>query len=168
MATIRSEHEGDLAGIRAVHLACFPTDAEANLVDQLRSAGRLVVSLVAEDTGALVGHIGFSPVTVVGGLVGAGLAPVAVLAGYRRQGIAGELVRCGLVACRVAGFGWAAVLGEPAYYTRFGFLPAPNFGLWDEYGGGPAFQTVELTSGAMPTGAGLVRYAPEFAALGGL
>ena len=64
------------------------------------------------------------------------------------------------------GFGWVVVLGEPEYYSRFGFRPASAFGLSDEYGGGPAFQAVELVAGALPVGAGLVRYAPEFASLG--
>ena len=72
-----------------------------------------------------------------------------------------------MAACRAAGFGWAVVMGEPAYYARFGFRPASGFGLCDEYGGGSAFQVIELLPGALPSGAGLVRYAPEFASLGG-
>ena len=48
-------------------------------------------------------------------------------------------------------------MGEPAYDSRFGFRPASAFGLSDEYGGGPAFQVVELVAGGLPSGAGLVR-----------
>jgi putative acetyltransferase len=59
------------------------------------------------------------------------------------------------------------VLGGPAYYRRFGFTAAAGWGLADEYGGGDAFQVLEIRAGAIPRGAGLVRYAPEFAALGG-
>ena len=59
------------------------------------------------------------------------------------------------------------VLGEPAYYGRFGFTAAAAWGLRDEYGGGSAFQAVELRAGAIPRGAGLVRYAPEFAVVAG-
>jgi putative acetyltransferase len=66
----------------------------------------------------------------------------------------------------VANFGWVVVLGEPAYYARFGFRPASEFGLSDEYRGGSAFQAMELIDGALPAGAGLVRYAHEFATLG--
>ena len=55
------------------------------------------------------------------------------------------------------------VLGEPGYYGRFGFQPAPGLGLSDAYGGGDAFQVIELLPGGIPVGAGLVRYAPEFA-----
>jgi len=160
---IHPERIRDQAGIRAVHRACFPTDAEARLVDLLRDAGRLIVSIVAEGDGAIVGHIAFSPVTTTAGAIGAGLAPLAVVESHRRRGFGGRLIVDGLDACRAAGFGWAVVLGEPAYYGRFGFRPAVEFGLSDEYGGGPAFQTMELLPGGIPVGAGLVRYAPEFA-----
>jgi putative acetyltransferase len=95
-----------------------------------------------------------------------GLGPVAVLPSHRRLGIAARLIEDGLARCRSTGFGWAVVLGAPAYYGRFGFQPASTFGLSDEYGGGPAFQARELIPGALPTGAGLVRYARAFASLG--
>jgi putative acetyltransferase len=160
MVSVHLERPGDVAAIHAVHAASFPTELEARLVGLLRAAGRLPVSLVAEVGGAVIGHVAFSPVTAASGAVGAGLAPVAVVAPHRRQGIAAELIRVGLEACRTVGFGWAVVMGEPAYYSRFGFRPAAEFGLADEYGGGPAFQVIELVSGALPQGAGLVRYAP--------
>jgi putative acetyltransferase len=160
---IRPEQIADLPRIRAVHCACFPTDAEARLVGLLRDAGRLSVSLVAETDGAIVGHVAFSPVTTAGGAVGAGLGPIAVLESQRRRGIGGRLIVDGLKACPAVGFDWAVVLGDPAYYGRFGFRPAVDFGLVDEYGGGAAFQAMELLPGGIPVGAGLVRYAPEFA-----
>jgi putative acetyltransferase len=166
LTVVRPEQPGDAAAVHAVHATSFPTPAEARLVDLLRAAGRLRVSLVAEVGGAVVGHIAFSPVTTASGATGAGLAPVAVAEPHRRRGIAAGLVRAGLKACRAAGFGWAVVLGEPGYYSRFGFRPAAEFGLADEYGGGPAFQAIELIPGALPVGAGLVRYAPEFASVG--
>jgi putative acetyltransferase len=165
MATIRPERPDDVRAIHDVHVASFPMDVEARLVDALRAAGRLSVSLVAEAGEKVVGHVGFSPVTAANGAIGAGLAPVAVMADHQRQGIAADLIRAGLAACRDAGFRWAVVLGEPSYYARFGFRPAAEFGLSDEYGGGPAFQALELVAGQMPAGAGLVRYAPEFAAV---
>lgn len=162
MPTVRPERPGDEPAIYAVHAAAFPTDAEARLVDRLRAAGRLAVSLVAEADGAVVGHVGFSPVTAATGAVGVGLAPVAVVEPHRRQGVAAGLIRAGLEACRAAGFRWAVVLGEPNYYRRFGFGPAAAVGLADEYGGGPAFQAMELVPGGLPAWAGLVRYSPEF------
>ncbi|WP_165248833.1 GNAT family N-acetyltransferase [Paludisphaera soli] len=167
MTIIRPERPGDEAAIRDVIASAFPTEAEANLVDLLREAGRLSISLVAEVDGAIVGHVAFSPVTVDSGATGAGLAPLAVHPSHRRTGIGGMLIQEGLAACRTAGVGWAVVLGEPRYYSRFGFRPAPGVGLLDEYGGGDAFQAAELARDGLPVGAGLVRYAPEFASLEG-
>jgi putative acetyltransferase len=169
MVVIREETPRDVAAIHAVHTAAFPTEDEARLIDLLRFAGRLSVSLAAEIDSQIVGHVAFSPVTTepTAASRGAGLAPVAVVASQRRQGIAADLIRAGLHACRQRGFGWVVVLGEPKYYARFGFRSAADFGLGDEYGGGPAFQALELVAGSLPVGAGLVRYAPEFASLGG-
>ena len=149
-----------------MHAASFPTPVEARLVDLLRAAGRLRVSLVAEIGDVIVGHIAFSPVAAASTAAGAGLAPIAVIEAHRRRGVAAELVHKGLDACRQAGVGWVVVLGDPAYYARFGFRAASDFGLRDDYGGGDAFQAVELIRGALPVGAGLVRYSEEFAALG--
>ena len=154
MATVRAEQPGDVAAIYAVHVASFPSVDEARLVDLLRDAGRLSVSLVAEVDGAVVGHVSFSPVTVASGAIGAGLAPLAVVEPYRRRGVAAELVRAGIAACGDAGFGWAVVLGEPEYYGRFGFRAASEFGLSDEYGGGTAFQALELTPARCRRGRG--------------
>jgi putative acetyltransferase len=163
---IREEDPGDEAAIEAVHHSSFPSPAEALLVHLLRSAGRLTFSMVAEVEGNIVGHVGFSPVTTADGRTGVGLAPVAVRADHRQRGIAEEMIRTGLQRCQATGWGWCVVLGDPAYYARFNFRPAVTFGLSDEYNGGDAFQVLELLPGSMPVGAGLVRYAPEFASLG--
>lgn len=68
----------------------------------------------------------------------------------------------GLAACVRIGAGFVVVLGEPAYYQRLGFAPAADWGMVDEYGGGAAFQAIELRAGAILRVAGLVRYASEF------
>jgi putative acetyltransferase len=159
---VRTEEEADCPAIFAVHRACFPTDAEARLVDALRAAGRLVVSHVAVVNEEIVGHIAFSPVTTESGATGLGLAPLAVVEEHRQKGIGTHLVRTGILACKTADYGWAVVLGDPAYYSRFGFEPASKFGFSDEFGGGEHFQALELIAGQMPTGGGLLRYAPEF------
>ena len=165
MLSIRPEQPADVAAIYAVHAAAFPSEGEARLVDALRAAGRLSISRVAIEDGKLVGHVAFSPVTVAGAASGVGLGPVAVLPDRQRVGIGERLIREGLHACRRAGFTFVVVLGEPTYYERFGFEPASTWGLVDEYGGGDAFQVLELIPDAIPQGAGLVRYAPEFAAV---
>ncbi len=164
--TLRSESSADVAAIAAVHRAAFPTDGEARLVDALRDAGRLVVTLVAEADGVVVGHIAFSPVTVDGQEVGGlGLAPVAVLPEWQRRGIGSHLIEAGLTACRALGCRFVVVLGEPAYYGRFGFVRADERGLTNEYIAGPEFMVQALVEGGLPA-PGLVRYAPEFGLVG--
>jgi len=163
MMEIRAEAPGDIAAIHALVAACFPTDAEARLIDALRAAGRLSLSLLAVEDGQVIGHIGFSPMTGLAG--GLGLAPLAVQANYRRRGIGAQLARAGLAACADFGARFVVVLGDPAYYGRFGFAPASQWGLSGEYGGGDAFQALELIPGTIRHGVLLIRYAPEFAAL---
>lgn len=159
---VREERPDDAAAIHAVHAEAFPSDAEARLVDALRAAGRLTLSFVAERDGAVVGHVGFSPVTLPGAHGGLGLAPVAVRESARRRGVADALVRAGLARAEALGHGFVVVLGDPKYYARFGFAPAAARRLHDSYGGGDAFQVLELRPGALPAGGGLVEYAPEF------
>lgn len=164
---IRPEHDADAPAIRKIHLAAFPGPAEADVVDALRASGNLKISLVAELPGGnLVGHIAFSPVVLETGLHGLGLAPLAVLPKFHRQGIGSKLVRAGLEACREAIYPFVVVLGEPDYYVRFGFAAASRWRLLDEYGGGPAFQALEVRPLVIPAGGGLVRYGDEFAVFG--
>jgi putative acetyltransferase len=164
-ATVRPERPDDVPGIDAVLRAAFPSDLEARLVVDLRAAGHLPVSLVAEADGAVVGYAGFSPVTADGG-TGIGLAPVAVLPAWQGKGIGGALVGAGVDACRADGYGWCVVLGGPGYYTRFGFYPAAPLGLGNEYGAGDEFMVQELRPGGLAGVSGVVRYGPEFAAFG--
>jgi len=162
---VRRERPADIAAIRRVHEAAFPSPTEADIVDALRSAGRLTISLVAEERGTVIGHIAFSPMRFEGApdLAGAlGLAPVAVHPQFQGKGTGASLIREGLAACREVGCTCVVVLGEPAYYRRFGFLPAWRWGLDNEYEAGDAFMAMELQSGAIPENPGLARYAPEF------
>lgn len=167
MLTIRPERLADPAAITEVVAAAFPTPAEAKLVEALRAAGRLSVSLMAEEDGELVGHVALSPVTVGGEIRGLGLAPVAVRPDRQGRGVGKKLITEALAAARSAGAAFVVVLGEPEYYSRFGFLPASGWKLSDEYGGGEAFQAIELTPGVIPASGGVVKYAPEFAVFGG-
>ncbi len=166
MIQIRSEKTPDGPAIRAVHLAAFaPRANEADLVDRLREAGQAAVSLVALSAGQLVGHILFSPVSLSPrqpALLGLGLAPLAVLPDFQRQGIGSQLVLRGLEAVRAAGFDFAVLLGDPGYYGRFGFRPGSQFHLDNEYGAADEFMAAELRPGALAGVAGLVRFRPEF------
>lgn len=162
---IRNESDRDLAAVRAVNVAAFPTPAEADLVDALRAQAQPLVSLVAEDQEAVVGHILFSPVTLTGhpDLKIVGLAPMAVAPARQRQGIGSALVRTGLGRCRELGFGAVVVLGHSSYYPSFGFVPAARFGIDCEYEAPEeAFMAIELQPGYLRGRSGTIQYHAAF------
>jgi putative acetyltransferase len=163
---IRPERAADISGIRTVNLTAFETSTEANLVDVLRERADPIISLVADDGEAIVGHILFSPVTLTGhsDVRIIGLAPMAVLPARQRQGIGSALVYEGLKQCRQLGFGAVVVLGHAEYYPRFGFAPASRFGLRCEYDvPEDVFMVLELEQGALNGKAGTIHYHPAFA-----
>jgi putative acetyltransferase len=165
---IRNEIPGDRAAVHALNATAFETAAEAGLVDALRERARPLVSLVAEDGGAVIGHILLSPVALPGhpGLAIMGLAPMAVAAAHRNRGVGSALVRAGLERCREIGCDAVVVLGHPAFYPRFGFVPAAGFGIGCEYDApADAFMILELRPGALAGAGGTVRYHAAFAAL---
>ena len=162
---IRAEERRDWAAVHAVNVSAFETPAEANLVDALREQAQPLVSLIAEDNGAIVGHIVFSPVSHSGhpALKTVGLAPMAVAPEHRRKGIGSALVRAGLEQCRQLGFGAVVVLGHPAYYPRFGFLSSTCFGIGCEYEvPEEVFMVVELQAGFLRGASGKIKYHSAF------
>ena len=94
-----------------------------------------------------------------------GLAPIAVLPGFRRQGIGKALIGAGIDRMRASGESFVIVLGHPGYYPRFSFIPASRFGIRGEYDGVPdeALMIVELKVKMMAGNSGIARYRPEFA-----
>ena len=122
---IRLEEPRDADDIRDLLEACFPGFAEADLVDTLRRDGDIVLSLVAEDEGVVIGYIAFSRLLVEGeedGVIPAvALAPLAVYTEYQSQGVATQLVREGHACIAYLGERLSVVLGEPHYYGRFGY-----------------------------------------------
>ena len=162
---IRTEQEDDTMAIRLVNEAAFETSAEANLVTVLRQQARPVISLVAEDGGAIVGHILFSPVVLPGHPERKimGLAPMAVLPEHQRKGVGSALVRVGFAACKKLGVGAVVVLGHPDYYPRFGFKPATRFDIVSEYEvPEEVFLLVELEPGYLASVSGTVKYHSAF------
>lgn len=166
MIIVRAETPEEMEAVRRVNESAFGRAEEANLVDALRAAARPHISLVAEAGGMVVGHIFFSPVTLETGDKGRaifGLAPMAVLPEHQNQGVGSRLVREGLSECRRIGCGAVVVLGHPAYYPRFGFVPASSKGLRCEYPvPDEAFMVAELMPGGLLSARGLVKYHPEF------
>jgi putative acetyltransferase len=166
MMQIQAEQPHDVAAIRQVNLAAFGRSGEADLVDRLRGQAS-TFSFVAIESEQIIGHIFFSPVTIEGkcsaDLCILGLAPVAVLPSYQRQGVGALLIQQSLADCARLGCQAVVVLGSPAYYPRFGFAPAKVQGLGCEYNvPDEAFMVLELAQGALAGCRGIVKYRPEF------
>ena len=161
---IRDELARDTAAIAAVTAAAFSdaphsSGTEAAIVEALREAGALTLSLMAVEAGEVVGHVAFSPVAI-DGAAGRwfGLGPVSVRPDRQRRGIGDRLIRAGLERLREDGAEGCVVLGDPAYYRRFGFQSDPEL----RFGGVAAeyFQRLAFT-GSAPKGE--VAYHPAFA-----
>lgn len=124
---IRHEAPEDAGVIGAITAAAFASMAisshtEHFIVEALRAAGALTVSLVAEVEGRVVGHIAFSPITISDGTHGwYGLGPVSVLPAFQRRGIGKALIREGLARVRAQGARGCCLVGHPHYYRQFGF-----------------------------------------------
>ena len=163
---LRAEFTSDLAAIHEVVEAAFDRPGEAQLVEALRASGSLVLSAVAVLGSRVVGHVGYSPAEVVSAghaFPVLALAPMAVQPGFQRRGVGISLIQWSLEQCRALGHGVVFVLGDPAYYARFGFVPALNFGVHCPFPAPPeAFRVLELRPGALQGHSGTLKYRPEF------
>jgi len=124
---IRSETDADVNAITEVTVAAFKTleisnHTEQFIIEALRVAKALTVSLVAEVDGRVIGHIAFSPVTISDGTRNwYGLGPVSVLPAYQRQSIGKALIREGLSRLKDMNAQGCCLVGHPDYYRKFGF-----------------------------------------------
>jgi predicted N-acetyltransferase YhbS len=165
--TVRPERPGDFEAIdeivSAAFLAEFGTTTEAALVRSMREREELIgdLTLVAEIDGRVVGHIAFSEVTLDGQAArGLGLAPVAVAPDVQEVGVGSLLISTALEMAEHNGWQWVAVLGHPAYYTKFGFAPAAAVGLTGDYGDHDGWMARPLGGATIPSGH--VRYCSSF------
>jgi len=132
---IRPETGKDVDAITGVTVAAFKTmeisgHTEQFIVEALRAAGALTISLVAEVGGRVVGHIAFSPVTMSDGTDGwYGLGPVSVLPDYQRRGIGKALIEEGLSRLKGLNAKGCCLVGHPEYYRIFGFRNTGDLGL---------------------------------------
>ncbi len=129
---IRKEIESDVTAISEITRAAFENhpyshQTEEFIINALREADALTLSLVAETGKKVVGHIAFSPVTISDGSPGwYGLGPVSVLPELQKQGIGKSLIREGLSLLRSWGAKGCVLVGDPGYYERFGFRSFPD------------------------------------------
>ncbi len=158
---IRDQAPADRDAVRDVITAAFGQPDEADLVDRLGSDGDSVISLVAADGPAVVGHVLFSRMTAP--FRALALAPVSVLPARQRTGIGSRLVRAGLERASEDGWQGVFVVGDPAWYSRFGFDAALAEGFETPYAG-PYLMVLPL-DGALPAETGRIGHASAFAAL---
>lgn len=159
---LRDATETDHAAVRALVVAAFDTPAEADLIERLRPAGDVVIERVAVEGEAVIGHAILSRMT--GPVRALGLAPLAVAPAARRRGVAAALVTDMLGSARRDGWRMVFVLGDPAYYRRFGFSAATAAPFESPYAG-PYLMALVLGDDP-PALSGRADYAPAFAALG--
>lgn len=159
---LRPEMPSDTGAVYLLNRAAFGRDDEADLVNALRASGDLILSEVAVLGRTYLGHVGFSSLTAP--FRGLALAPVAVRACVRGQGIADLLIRSGIGLARDQGYEGIVVLGDPAYYARFGFSVGAARGFTSRFAG-PHLMVLDLTRAGLPT-TGTLTHAPAFDALG--
>jgi len=163
---IRLEKPADIPLIYSVLERTFKREAEARLAVKLRQACDDCLSLVAEDSGVIVGHIMFSPVLIQNGKTvrGMGLAPMAVLPTRQRQGIGTLLIKAGLKTLHENSCPFVIVLGHPDYYPRFGFKPASSFHIKSQWQGVPdeAFMILVMDDKVMENVSGIASFRDEF------
>ena len=160
---IRPEVETDHPAIydltrRAFAPMRFAAGDEQALISILRDLGALSLSLVAEHQGEVVGHVALSPVTHESGVAGwFGLGPISVEPALQRQGVGGALIAEARRWLSDQAARGCILTGDPNYYPRHGFLPAPEHAPEAEP---PEYFMVLSLAGAHP--AGRFRFHPAF------
>ncbi len=153
---LRPATTADRTQVLALYPDAFPDEDLVPLVVDLMAFGGAVHSIVAVAGAEIVGHIVLTPCAVTGSDIDVALlAPLAVARQSQRQGLGRALIETGLRTVESAGCAGVLVLGDPAYYGRFGFVAesaiTPPYPLPDAYAG--AWQSIRLgTSGDLPRG----------------
>ena len=162
---VQPESPEDSEGIRAVHVAAFPTPVEADLVEMLREDRDSEISLVAKVDAQVVGHVVLSRMQAEGDgrtYRALGLGPVAVIPELQGRGVGGALIEEAMRLAEQRGEEIVFLLGEPDYYCRFGFLSEAAAPFASPYAG-PYFMAKSFGSPLPATGT--AAYAPAFAKL---
>ncbi|KAF9901818.1 hypothetical protein EC991_005644, partial [Linnemannia zychae] len=153
--TIRNEKPSDIDAITRLTESAFKNETHSSqteqfIVNALRHANQLTISLVALVDDSIVGHVAISPVTISSGITGwYGLGPISVSPEHQGQGIGSKLMKASLTELqRLGGLG-CVVLGSPAYYGRFGFKAHPSLVL---DGVPPEYFQVQSFGNDLPSG----------------
>lgn len=161
--TVRKEHAGDEAAIHAMTQRAFDghpySDGdEADVIDRLRTDGDLLLSLVADDGGKIVGQATYSAARLSNGEEGwMVVGPVAVEPARQGEGIGRALLKAGDLAMKAHGAKGITVLGDPALYTRFGYMQHTPMQLEGDLG-----EYLQVKSFGAPIPSATLTYAPAF------
>ncbi|MDN5215062.1 N-acetyltransferase [Fulvivirgaceae bacterium BMA12] len=167
MITIREESNGDLIAIRKINDKAFGRPQEGRVIDKLRESDSQVLSLVAEIDNNIVGHIFYSTAVIACNnerIVGMGLAPMAVLPAYQKQGIGKLLINESLDVLKKKRVTFIIVLGHEAYYPKFGFEVASKYNIkcqWDDVPN-EAFMILILDKEKMSNVHGVAKYSDQW------
>ena len=164
---IREEKPTDYNAVKSVNDKAFKQPVEGNIIEKLRYSDSRLLSLVAEMNNTVVGHIFFSSVTIDEHPYitdGMGLAPMAVLPKYQKQGIGKLLINKGIEILQKQSIPFIIVLGHETYYPKFGFEIASKYGLKCQWDGVPdeAFMVLILDKDRMKNVNGIARYREEW------
>jgi putative acetyltransferase len=167
MIRVREENPEDHDQIRYVNDLAFKCPDEGRIVDQIRAKQKEIISLVALIDEKIVGHILFSPVVIncdQKSIKGMGLAPMAVLPEYQKQGIGTTMVKEGLRKLQERKYPFVIVVGHAEYYPRFGFERASKYGLKCQWESVPdeAFMVMIMNQSVMKDAKGVAKYMKEF------
>lgn len=167
MIEIRPEQPSDIKEIRNINNLAFEQPEEGLIIDKLRNNCDEILSFVVVINKKIVGHILFSSVVLEGTskkVHGIGLAPMAVLPEFQRQGIGSKLVTEGIKTIKNSGCPFIIVLGHEKYYPRFGFERASKYDIKCQWEGVPddAFMVMVLNKNKIKGISGVARYRDEF------
>lgn len=129
---IRCEHRADEEHVSSALRAAFGRTWEAELVVQLRTTRELVMNLVAQHRGRVIGTALFNEVIIAGAQskhAAVGLGPIGVVPGFQRRGVGTRLIKTGLELLKRLGHTRVVVVGEPAYFEKIGFRPGRDYGI---------------------------------------
>ncbi len=136
---IRRERPEEFSRIHDLVKIAFQTakvtnGKEQDFVNQLRAGDNYIpeLVLVAEEDGKLIGHIMLTKTYITGDkskfetLL---LAPISVALEYRNKGVGAKLIAESFGIAKKMGYKSVVLVGDPAYYHRFGFKSSCNFGI---------------------------------------